>query len=407
MRLDYTFMQAKKRRILVWLVVVALLALSLLVPASAKDPTSAVSTQNSRAAAPESFEREVLGLRIEFVAASHAYRLVQPASGERNNSYVVLSSGTLEECEERLLEVLRDRYGTGHVNVPIFTTGGLQFWGDVFVFQGWRIQKHVFAGHYRLLDGNSVRRAWGEYEGCRVAFEEQRVELKLKRKSDHLVLLVHGLGRSRHSFSSMHESLVAEGYEVSSVGYPSTRRSLAEHVAQLTGVLERADGIRQVSFVTHSLGGIVVRKLLSTPGSWQDSIALHSVVMLAPPNRGSVLAEVLEDWVPFQVIAGDVGQELTPAALVTLPEPSCSFGIIAGGTGKEYGYNPVLKGDNDGVVLVANTRLPGANDFLRLNASHSFIMHKQQVIDATLRFLRTGRFAESDDQTSISPADGQ
>ena len=306
-------------------------------------------------------------------------------------------TGPLETCEKDLLDALRQRHGTGKWNVPTVTTGGLQFWGDVFVFQDWRIQEHVYTGHYRLLDSGRVRRAWGSYEGCRVAFEEQRVAQKLRRKSDHLVLLLHGLGRSRHSFSAMHQKLTEAGYEVASVGYPSTRRSLAEHAAQLAGVLERTEGVRTVSFVTHSLGGIVVRKLLATPGRWRDSIKPERVVMLAPPNHGSVIADVLEDWVPFQVIAGEVGQELTPEALAELPAPACSFGVIAGGMGKAHGYNPVLVGDNDGVVLVDNARLPGTDDFLLVNASHSFIMCKTKVIEATIAFLKTGRFAASAD----------
>jgi hypothetical protein len=118
--------------------------------------------------------------------------------------------------------------------------------------------------------------------------------------------------------------------------------------------------------------------------------------MIAPPNQGSAIAEALRDWLPYRATLGEVGQELTPEAVARMPLPSCEFGIIAGGKGDGKGLNPLLRGDNDGVVTVDETRLRGAADFLLLHATHTFIMANEKCIEATRRFLETGRFGASD-----------
>ena len=53
-------------------------------------------------------------------------------------------------------------------NLATRTLGGLQFWGDVCAFHGWRIQHNVFTNHFRLLDPSDVRWAWGSRFSRRV-----------------------------------------------------------------------------------------------------------------------------------------------------------------------------------------------------------------------------------------------
>lgn len=339
----------------------------------------------------------VLGLAIERSAAGEVHRLVAVAAGagDRPAAVEVIASGSLETCESRLLAELDKRFGRGNPNIATATLGGKQVWGDVEALCGWRIQENVFTGHNRLLDPGDIRRAWGSYEACRTALEAERIKRGLKPRSDHLVMVLHGLGRSRDSFAAMSRALEAAGYEVAAVDYPSTRRELREHSLQIRGILDREDGIKTVSFVTHSLGGIVVRDLLSLEGSWKERIKVGRLVMIAPPNRGSVVAETLRDWLPARAILGDVLPQLTPEEVAAIPPLRCEFGIIAGGTGTAKGLNPILDGDNDGVVTVESTRLEGAKDFLLLDASHTFIMTKPACIEATVRFLKDGRFASA------------
>ena len=82
--------------------------------------------------------------------------------------------------------------------------------------------------------------------------------------------------------------------------------------------------------------------------------------------------------------------------------PQCEFGIIAGGRGDERGFNPLLTGDDDGVVTVSSTRLAGAADFLVLPVSHTFLMRNRQVLDCTLRFLEHGFFLSADKRQPIA-----
>jgi len=75
--------------------------------------------------------------------------------------------------------------------------------------------------------------------------------------------------------------------------------------------------------------------------------------------------------------------------------PACPFGIVAGGTGTEEGLSPLLDGDDDAVVRVAETRLDGADDFLLVPVHHAAMMRDAAVQKATESFLETGRFGRT------------
>ena len=141
-------------------------------------------------------------------------------------------------------------------NLALPTGGGNQLWADVAYDGGWRVQRHVWTGHARLLDRNDVRRAWGSEESCRAALAERAPGLE--NASLPVAVVLHGLWRSRDSMSAITEALEESGFEVLDVAYPSTRRTIAEHAAQVAELLDglRGEG-REVSFVTHSLGGLV------------------------------------------------------------------------------------------------------------------------------------------------------
>jgi hypothetical protein len=333
----------------------------------------------------------ILGHRLLHDAEHDVYRLVDEHSG------AVLAEGDHDHCNEVLVQRLLDRYGDGHPNLALPTLGARQFWADVFWFADWRIQENVLSGHHRLLDDQDRRRAWGSREACRAVFERERLELRLAPEAEHLVLLLHGLARDRTVWEPMQRALLEAGYDVAALAYPSTRRSISEHAAQLSELLGNLDGLTQVSFVTHSLGALVVRAAMQNDVAWMDRLPPHRVVMLAPPSRGSSLAQALVDFSPFALIAGPAGQELARQELADLAAPPCEFGIIAAGRGDEHGFNPWLEGDDDGVVAVEETRLAGAKDFLLLESLHTFVMKDAEAIAATLSFLSSGRFTPSDD----------
>ncbi len=333
----------------------------------------------------------LFGVSIERSRDGAKHRVVAEAEGTRR----VVIEGAIDACEEAFLEELESRHGAGRLNLAVRTLGGKQFWADELVYCGWRIQENVVTGHFRLLDPKYVRAAWGTYEACRVALERAKIEKRLKPRSEHFVILLHGLLRSKDCFRPMAEKLQDAGYEVATVGYPSTRRGISEHADQLERLLDRTEGAKTVSFVAHSLGGIVLRETLARDSAWKRRISLGRVVMLGTPNRGSLLAERLKNWFPFRAVTGKAGQELSSDYVEKIPPPPCPFAVIAGGTGREKGLNPLIPGDNDGVVEVESTKLPGASGFLLLEVPHATMMRDPEVIEATLRFLSSGSFEKA------------
>jgi pimeloyl-ACP methyl ester carboxylesterase len=275
-------------------------------------------------------------------------------------------------------------------NVPLPTLGGRQIWADVFIYAGWRIQENVFTGHFRLLDNRDVRRAWGDKEACQKAFEEFRKEKNLHQPHPDAVIFLHGIARSKETFGKMARAAEASGYTVIDVNYPSTRRPLKDHADQLSTIIESLEDINSVSFVTHSMGGIVLRAYFQHHRQWPKGLSLKRAVMLAPPNSGSNLAAQIAS-LPFDLVYGESGQELATSDLSDLPSPPMSFAVIAGGLNDGEGYNPLLEGDDDGIVTVTEAHLDGVEAFLVIDQIHSFLPTDKRAVAATMEFLETGK----------------
>ena len=127
-------------------------------------------------------------------------------------------------------------------------------------------------------------------------------------------------------------------------------------------------------------------------------------VMLAPPNQGARLATIFSNNVLFKQIAGESGQELGrqwPEVERHLATPPFQFGIIAGGKNNGKGYNPVLEGDNDGVISVDTAKLAGATDFIVFPTLHSFFMDRPQIQKYVLTFLQNGYFVSESKRTPL------
>ena len=176
--------------------------------------------------------------------------------------------------------------------------------------------------------------------------------------------------------------------------YPSREKPIEElaplAVEKGLEACQKEDASR-VHFVTHSLGGILVRFYLSTktiPG-------LGRVVMLAPPNQGSTVVDALAAVPGFGIVNGLAGYQLgTDEKSVPLKLGPANFevGIIAG----DRTVNPILSGylenPDDGKVSVESAKLEGMTDFLVVHNSHPVIMRSDTVIKQTLHFLGFGRF---------------
>ena len=287
------------------------------------------------------------------------------------------------------------------------TMGGKQVWSDFYIRDGWRIQENALTGHFRLLDPNDVRHYWGTYEECLTALHNNQRQLTAVSEQ-HLVILVHGILRSGGSFAQLEQSLTDQGYETLSLSYASTRRSLEQHGSSLAHILRNLDEVDQVSFVTHSMGALVLRHALSELDGVQDMPQFNRAVLIAPPNNGSQMADMMLGAGPFQSIYGVAGQQLKTDDAKNHPAlKGLEFAVIAGGRGDPDGFNPLLEGDDDGVVTVAETKLAGMVDFKILPALHSTILSKSETAIAVHHFLKLGRFdPESSFQNKSSNMEG-
>lgn len=205
------------------------------------------------------------------------------------------------------------------------------------------------------------------------------------------VVLLHGLGRTHLSMGAMALAARRRGYRVINWHYASKRLSIAENAERLhREVAPRLRDATAVHFITHSLGGIIVRRYLAT----HELPNLGRVVMLAPPNRGSEVADVLQRSRLLARIA-PVRELGTGAGSVPLALPAASFpvGVIAGSRSHIPLFDCWMKGaPNDGVVAVERTKLAGMTDFLVLRRTHTFLPWTPDTIRHTFRFLERGRF---------------
>ena len=108
------------------------------------------------------------------------------------------------------------------------------------------------------------------------------------------------------SFAVMEAALAAEGYRVVRPGYPSTEANIAELTKQTLPQAVAACGTAQIDFVTHSMGGILVRKWVAEAGA--DRVG--RVVMLGPPNHGSEVVDELVENPAFEWLNGPAGAEI-------------------------------------------------------------------------------------------------
>lgn len=212
-------------------------------------------------------------------------------------------------------------------------------------------------------------------------------------KSDYVILL-HGLGRSHRTMKKIERALSELGYRVINAHYPSTEYPI-EHLADnfLKEIIERypPNSETRIHFVTHSLGGIIVRYYLK-----HNTLShLGRVVMLSPPNQGSELVDYLKSSYFFKKKNGPAGQQLgTDEESVprSLGPVDFELGVITGSLSFNPASSMVIPGPDDGVVSVESAKVKGMTDFIVMPNSHTFIMKSKSVIKQIIHFLEHGEF---------------
>ena len=207
------------------------------------------------------------------------------------------------------------------------------------------------------------------------------------------VALLHGLWRTEGSMERLQEELVEAGFTVRNIGYESTEQTISELADDaVPRAVDACGSAEQIHFVTHSMGGILLRHYLAE----HDIERLGRVVMLGPPNQGSEVVDFYLDYPAFEWFAGPAGLELgTGAASVprALGPVEFDVGVIAG----TQSINLILSGlflpdADDGKVSVEATRVEGMNDHLEMPVTHVFMMRAPEVIEQVVFYLENGRF---------------
>lgn len=188
------------------------------------------------------------------------------------------------------------------------------------------------------------------------------------------VVILHGVAISSRLTARLARLIAAAGYEVHNLDYPSRTVPLAElgprwlaaKLAEL-GV----DRAPRLHFVTHSMGGLIVRGFLAA----HRPANLGRVVTIVPPHHGSAVSDALRR---LPIIWRIIGRNL---------------GVLAG----SFALNPLgwffLEGTSDGTVAETSTRLEGRADHLTLHSNHTLILFRRRTAEQAVAFLRTGRFA--------------
>ena len=211
------------------------------------------------------------------------------------------------------------------------------------------------------------------------------------------VIVVHGLGRTSASMTILVSRLKNAGFRVVSFGYPSTSEPMEALVNRLQAEVGRCceAEAETVHFVTHSMGGVLVRSYLDR----QPEAHEGRIVMLSPPNQGSEIIDAFADSPLLQRIVGPAGSSLgTDSAGISsqLGPVRFGLGIVTG----DRSMNPLgswlIPEPDDGKVSVDRARVEGATDFMVVPATHTFIMNRRDVAEEVVHFLRQGRFRPED-----------
>lgn len=208
------------------------------------------------------------------------------------------------------------------------------------------------------------------------------------------IILLHGLARTKRSMEPMEKQLKKEGFTTVNIDYPSTEKTIEQLAPSAInkGIDHcRAENCSSIHFVTHSMGGILVRYYLKE----NNLPELGRTVMISPPNHGSEIVDTFGDFKLFSWWNGPAGGQLgtTPESFPnSLGAPYFNVGIITGESSFNPLFSSIIPGKDDGKVSVKSAQMKGMKDFLVVHRTHTFIMRAKEVKEQTAFFLKTGKF---------------
>lgn len=208
------------------------------------------------------------------------------------------------------------------------------------------------------------------------------------------VYLIHGYGGLGIELKEIQKAIEKEGFVSEIYTYPSLVKDV-DSVGNTLFYKIQKENYDTVSFVTHSLGALVVRSMYEHLDSLTSFPFIHRIVMIAPPNNGSPVADFFAQFSFVKHIIGPNINNITTNPLTgagKYPIPTCEVGLIAGSYGRKRGFNIFVKGDNDGVLIPEKTKMGVEKDVAFVKSWHVGLLYNKTVKKYVISFLINGIF---------------
>jgi len=213
-------------------------------------------------------------------------------------------------------------------------------------------------------------------------------------KATYKVYMIHGYAGLGIEMEKVHRAIEKKGYNCEIFTYMSMVTDVDSVGNRLFKKIQK-ESYDTVSFVTHSMGALVVRSMYEHLDSLTKFPFIHRIVMIAPPNNGSPVADFVNQFSFIKFIVGPNVNNLTTNPMTgagKYPIPTCEVGLIAGSYGGKKGFNIFVNGDNDGVLIPQNTKMGTEKDVAFIKSWHLGLLFDNKVIKLVIAFLKNGRF---------------
>ncbi len=308
---------------------------------------------------------------------------MQPTAQELKQRFIRLArAGKFEHIQKRTT-----------FNLPLPTLGGHVFW-ETIAAGNWRLQINSVFGNWRIIDKDNIRLAWGTDLDQLADYHEDRPisivanyfddgesfsHIAASAPTGKSVFLIHGWGVRARSMQALAKALAEKGFDAYNYDYPTSERIIQEHsdifLDKLRQRLSTLPKDEKIFFLTHSMGGLLLRTALSKM-SEAECKRISAIVMLGPPNQGtplayfgkviSVLNHSLKDMTP-----DEDSHTMTIASPAFLP-PVC-----------------VIAGKDDGKVPLTSTHLPENTEtkHIIVPSDHPGLRNPETVLSHILAFF--------------------